>query len=150
VKVPPESEDAEAVLFPVVFLFGFQGHRPEDFDGANRTVANFRGESGIRSLEESHLKGNIDVLVEALDVLQGDPPYLLDELIVDLSVNIRNVDFELDVSDLHVLDASLEMDGVGVVDKYIFFREEEERVFHEYVHGLFTPALTVDEFVTDV
>lgn len=76
----------------------------------------------------------------------------MDEIIIqllsELSSNGRDVDLYLKVSDFHVLDASLEMHGIRVIEEDVFFGEEDEGGTHEDVYGTLCPRI-VDEIVAN-
>lgn len=67
--------------------------------------------------------------------IEPRPPKSLDEIVIRdslASLNPRwNIDFEFNISHSHILNSSLEVNSIGVVDIIIHFRKKDERIFQE-------------------
>jgi hypothetical protein len=63
----------------------------------------------------------------------------LDKVVIDLLLisdcDGGDIDLYLEVSHFHVLNSSLEMDGVRVVEVNVFVGEEGEGILHESADG---------------
>ena len=67
--------------------------------------------------------------------IESRPPKSLDEIIVGNFLPSldprRNIDLEFNVPHSHVLNTSLEVNPVGIVDIGIHFGEEDERILEQ-------------------
>ncbi len=67
--------------------------------------------------------------------IESRPPKSLDEIIVGNSLPSLdprwNIDLEFKIPHSHVLNASLEVNRIGIVGIGIYFREEEERMLEQ-------------------
>ena len=67
--------------------------------------------------------------------IESRPPKSLDEIIVGNFLSSldprRNIDLEFNVPHSHVLNTSLEVNPVGIVDIGIHFGEEDERILEQ-------------------
>ena len=67
--------------------------------------------------------------------IESRPPKSLDEIIVGNFLPsfdpCWNIDLEFNVPHSHVLNASLEVNSVGIVDISIYFGEEDKRILEQ-------------------
>ena len=131
-SISPGPEHLQAHLTPSVLSLSVESHIPQDFNRANVLVTYFWSQSGFGTLEDSHFKGNIDFILVLLSDIESRPPKSLDEIVVRDSLTTFNpgwnIDFELNVPYSHVLNTSLEVNSIGVVDEGINFGEEDEGI----------------------
>lgn len=68
-----------------------------------------------------------------LHYIHSLPPYSLDEIIINLAVYLWNVYLHFKVSHSHILDSSLEVNSIRVVEIYFFMGEENIRSSHQNI-----------------